>query len=199
MYSVNEQATLTLHGTGLSIADVDAASSTVKATLSVVSGTISAAAGTTGVTVAGSGTNTITLTGTVAQINDLLAGNLSSTLTYTINSDTPVASDTLTLTANDQGNTGSGGALTANDTATINITALNDAPTATITPASYTTSEQTTLTLHGTGLAINDVDAVSGTLQVTLSVTEGRVNLTAGATGVTISGSGTATATITGT
>jgi hypothetical protein len=198
-YSVNEQATLTLHGTGLSIADVDAASSTVKATLTVVSGTISAAAGTTGVTVSGSGTNTITLTGTVAQINDLLAGNLSSTLTYTINSDTPVASDTLTLTANDQGNTGSGGALTANDTATINITALNDAPTATITPTTYSVNEQATLTLHGTGLAIADVDASSGTMSVTLSVVEGTLNVAAGSTGATVSNSGTSTVTITGT
>ncbi len=198
-YSVNEQATLTLHSTGLSIADVDAASSTVQATLSVVSGTISAAAGTTGVTVSGSGTNTVTLTGTLAQINNLLAGNLSSTLTYTLNSDTPPGSDTLTLTANDQGNTGSGGALTASDTATINITALNDAPTATITPTSYSVNEQATLTLHGTGLSITDADAASSTMSVTLSVGEGTLTVTAGTTGATVTNSGTSTVTITGT
>ncbi|MBL8829429.1 MAG: cadherin domain-containing protein, partial [Planctomycetaceae bacterium] len=198
-YSVNEQATLTLHGTGLSIADLDAASSTVRATLSVVSGTISAAAGSTGVTVSGSGTNTVTLTGTLTQINNLLAGNLSSTLTYTLNSNTPPGSDALTLTANDQGNTGSGGALTASDTATINITALNDAPTATITPTTYAVNEQATLTLHGTGLSIADADAVSGTMSVTLSVGEGTLSVAAGSTGATVSNSGTANVTITGT
>ncbi|MBL8826877.1 MAG: hypothetical protein JNM18_07800, partial [Planctomycetaceae bacterium] len=198
-YAVNEQATLTLHGTGLSIADVDAASSTVKATLSVVSGTISATAGTTGVTITGSGTNTLTLTGTVTQINNLLAGNLSSTLTYTINSDTPPGSDTLTLTANDQGNTGSGGALTATDTATINITALNDAPIAAITPTTYSVNEQATLTLHGTGLSITDVDAASSSVRATLSVVSGTITATAGTTGVTITGSGTSTVTLTGT
>ena len=122
---------MTLHGTGLSIADVDAGGSGVHATVAVVSGTLTAAAGTTGVTISGNGTSSITLSGTLTQINNLLAGNLSGTLTYTLNSDTPPASDTLTLTASDLGNTGTGGTLTGNDTAAINITALNDKPTIT--------------------------------------------------------------------
>ena len=53
-------------------------------------------------------------------------------------------------------------------TATINITAVDDAPVATITPTSYgPVNEQTSLTLHGTGLSISDVDAGSGSLTVT--------------------------------
>ena len=67
---------MTLHGTGLSIADVDAGSASVTATLSVVSGTLTVTAGTTGAAVSGSGTNSVTLTGTLTQINNLLAGNL---------------------------------------------------------------------------------------------------------------------------
>jgi hypothetical protein len=39
------------------------------------------------------------------------------------------------------------------------VTAVNDAPTATITPATYAATEQVALTLHGTGLSIADVDA----------------------------------------
>ncbi len=115
-YSSTEQVSLTLHGTGLSIADVDAASGSVQATLSVVSGTLTVTAGASGVSVLGSGSNSVSLTGTVAQINDLLAGNLGATANYVINNDAPPASDTLTLLINDQGNTGSGGARAARPT-----------------------------------------------------------------------------------
>ncbi|MES2089529.1 MAG: DUF4347 domain-containing protein, partial [Pseudomonadota bacterium] len=172
-YSVTEQTSLTLQGTGLSIADVDAASATVQATLSVVSGTLTVNAGTTGITVSNSGTALVTLSGTITQINSLLAGSGGGTVSYLINSNTPPATDTLTLTASDLGNTGTGGARTGSDTATINITAVNDAPTATITPTSYSATEQTSLTLQGTGLAIADVDAASATVQATLSVVSG--------------------------
>ena len=71
----------------------------VTATLSVVSGTLTVTAGTTGAAVSGSGSNSVTLTGTLTQINNLLAGNLGATASYIISSDTPPASDTLTLLA----------------------------------------------------------------------------------------------------
>ena len=147
----------------------------------------------------GSGTNSVTLTGTLTQINNLLAGNLAATATYIINSNTPPASDTLTLLVNDGGNTGSGGAQDASDTATINISAVNDAPTATITPATYAATEQTSLTLHGTGLSIADVDAGSASVTATLSVVSGTLTVTAGTTGAAVSGSGTNSVTLTGT
>ena len=79
--------------------------------------------------VLGSGSDSVTLTGTLAQINDLLAGNFGATASYVINSDAPPASDTLTLSVDDGGNTGSGGAQTASASVTIDITAVNDAPT----------------------------------------------------------------------
>ena len=99
------------------------------ATLSVGEGTLTVVAGTSGVTVGGSGTGSVTLTGSVAQINALLAsaGGATGTITYIDNTDTPSASTVLTLSVNDAGNTG-GGALMGSDTATINITAVNDAP-----------------------------------------------------------------------
>ncbi|MDI1258675.1 DUF4347 domain-containing protein [Aquabacterium sp.] len=142
-YSATEQVSLTLHGTGLSMADVDAGSSSVQATISVTSGTLTAAAGTTGVTIGGSGTSTLTLSGTLAQINNLLAGSLSGTLTFIMSSDAPPASVTLTLTASDLGNSGSGGTLTGNDTATINITAVNDSPTGSVSISGTVTQNQT--------------------------------------------------------
>ena len=55
----------------------------------------------------------------------------------------------------DNGNTGTGGDLVSVATSTINITAVNDAPVATITPVSYAATEQTSLTLKGTGLSIS--------------------------------------------
>ena len=149
--------------------------------------------------VSGSGTNSVTLTGTLTQINNLLAGNLGATASYIISSDAPPASDTLTLSVNDGGNTGSGGAQTGSDTATINISAVNDAPTATITPATYAATEQTSLTLHGTGLSIADVDAGSASVTATLSVVSGTLTVTAGTTGAAVSGSGSNSVTLTGT
>ena len=198
-YAATEQTSLTLHGTGLTIADVDAGSASVTATLSVVSGTLTVTAGTTGAGVSGSGTNSVTLTGTLTQINNLLAGNLGATASYIISSDAPPASDTLTLSVNDGGNTGSGGAQSGSDSATINIAAVNDAPTATITPATYAATEQTSLTLHGTGLTIADVDAGSASVTATLSVVSGTLTVTAGTTGAGVSGSGTNSVTLTGT
>ena len=197
-YSATEQTSLNLKNTGLSIGDVDAGSSSVSATLSVTEGALNVAAGTSGATVSNSGTSSVTITGTVAQINALLSTNATSTVSYIDNTDAPGASATLTLNVNDNGNTG-GGALQSSDTATINITAVNDAPVATITPTSYSATEQTSLNLKNTGLSISDVDAGSSSVSATLSVTEGALNVAAGTSGATVSNSGTSSVTIIGT
>ncbi len=67
--------------------------------------------------------------------------------------------------------------------------AVDDAPVATITPTSYgPVNEQTGLTLaHGP--VDRDVDAGSGSLTVTLSVTEGTLNVTLAAAGAGVSAS----------
>ncbi|MBL8827237.1 MAG: right-handed parallel beta-helix repeat-containing protein [Planctomycetaceae bacterium] len=111
---------LNLKNVGLSVSDVDAGAGTVRATLSVTTGTLNVAAGTSGATVSGSGTASVQITGTVAQVNALLNTNATSSLAITgLNSLT--TGQTLTLSVNDQGNTGTGGALTASDTATFNV------------------------------------------------------------------------------
>jgi VCBS repeat-containing protein len=201
-YSATEQTTLHLHGTGLSISDVDAGSSSMTVTLAVTEGVITIFTGSTGVGVSNSGTSSVTITGTVTQINDLLAGNGGATVNYFDGPnqfdgyDAPSATATLTMTVHDNGNTG-GGDLSSSDTATINITAVNDAPVATIAHT-YGVIEQQNLTLHGTGLSISDVDAANGTMTVTLSVTEGVLNVAAGTSGALVSNSGTSSVTITG-
>jgi len=75
------------------------------ATLSVLSGTLNVNAAA-AASRRRSGTGNVTLTGTLAEINDLLAGNFAATVGYVINSDAPPASDTLTLSVDDGGNTG---------------------------------------------------------------------------------------------
>ena len=123
--TINEDATLTFTGgNAISIADADAGSSDLTTTLSIADGALSVGAVMAGLVVTGEGTNLVTLTGTLAEINDALNG-----LTYT-----PPAhangSRTLTVTTNDNGNTGvdpgNTGTATSeedSDPITINITA----------------------------------------------------------------------------
>src|SRR6185436_20123920 len=108
-----------------------------------------------GAVVSDSGTSSVTISGTLAQINDLLNTNGTSTVSYIDSTDTPSASTTLSLTVNDNGLTGSGGALSNTDTATINITAVNDAPVATITPLTFSATEQVALDLKNNGLSVS--------------------------------------------
>ena len=58
----------------------------------------------------------------------------TSAVSYIDNTDNPAASATLSLPIDDGGDTGTGGALIGTDGSTVNITAVNDAPVATITP-----------------------------------------------------------------
>ena len=60
-------------------------------TLAVTEGTLAITAGTSGAVVTNSGTSSVTITGTVAQINDLLNANATSTVSYVDNTDTPGA------------------------------------------------------------------------------------------------------------
>ena len=104
---------------GLAVSDFDAASSSLTTTLSVLHGMlIVSSAG--GAAVSGSGTASVTLTGTLAQINTTLSA--SNNVVYRsdpgFNGD-----DTLTVLTNDGGNTGTGGAQSDTDTVTIVVSA----------------------------------------------------------------------------
>jgi VCBS repeat-containing protein len=102
----------------------------ITATLSATSGDaeIHVGVGSTGVSVtSGNGTNSVVLVGIRPQINDLFAGNEGATLTYTINTDNPLASDTLTLTVGD-------GASSSTDTAAITLVPVNDPATVPAVP-----------------------------------------------------------------
>jgi hypothetical protein len=199
-YAATEQVVLTLSGTGMSVSDADAGTAVLHATLSVVSGTLTAGAGSTGVTLAGSGTGSVTLDGTLAQINAFLAGTGGASLSYLIATDAPPASDTFTLTVNDLGYSG-GPAQSGSDTATINITAVNDGPANHI-PGVQVTPANTAVVMSaaaGNGLSITDPDAGSGLLRVALTATSGTLTLGTTAGLASVSGDGTAGVVVTGT
>ncbi len=119
--------------TGLSISDVDAGSSIVTVTLTSSSGTFAIFGDNgsyNGVAATGTGTNQITLVGTVSNINTVLATTISANTSRInfrpdLNATAPV---TVTMTTNDGGATGSGGERTDTDTAIITIIPRNDAP-----------------------------------------------------------------------
>ena len=198
-YSVTENATLSLKSNGLSVSDVDGNAGSETVTLSVTDGILNVTAGGSNAGVSGSGTSSVTITGTTDQIDALLNTDTTSTVAYVENDDNPGTTATLSLTIHDNGNTGTGGDLSSTDTATLNITAVNDAPVATITPTSYAATEQTALNLKNNGLSVSDIDGNSGSETVTLSVGEGTLTVTAGGSGATVSNSGSGTVTITGT
>jgi large repetitive protein len=102
---------------GLSVSDPDAVSLTTS--LHVEEGILKVAAVSGGATVAGSGTATVTLSGSVAQIDATLgaANNVLYQGAFNFN-----GIDHLTMTSNDGGSSGTGGALIDTDNLNINVT-----------------------------------------------------------------------------
>ena len=135
--SVQRSSTnLSIEGTGFTVTDADEAGGGAVATLAVGEGILTVVVGDSGVTIdSGNGSGSVQISGTIAQINSLLDDSSTGTITYLNSSDTPSSSTTITVTVNDQGNTGndpgsSGDGSTEEGTnnQTINITAMNDAP-----------------------------------------------------------------------
>jgi hypothetical protein len=198
-YTAIEQTTLDLKNTGMSVSDADALGASETVTLSVGEGTLHVDAGTSGAGVVGDHSSSVTITGTLAQIDALLNTDGTSVVSYIDDMDNPSASTTLTLHIDDGGATGTGGAKTGNDTSTINIAALNDPPVATITPAEYDGQPGSSINLKNNGLSVSDADGNAGSETATLSVTSGTLTVVAGTSGATVTNSGTSSVTIDGT
>ncbi|SFU20892.1 Putative Ig domain-containing protein, partial [Algoriphagus locisalis] len=172
--------------TGISFTDPDAGNSPVTATFSVASGTLAATSGT--VVVSGTPTSLI-LEGSVSDINAFIS-NGDLTFTTALNATSDV---NLNISISDNGNTGiGGGALTDQTDVTIDVTAVNDAPENTV-PGIQQTDQDVDLVLsnaNGNLISISDVDAGGGTVQVSLTGTNGLISLS-GTAGLTFSiGSG---------
>ena len=145
-YSATEQVSLDLTNAQLTVDDVDHNGGILLATLSVGEGTLSATSGDSGVTiVTGNGTSTLVITGTQIDLENLFSGASTGTLVYLNSSDNPGSSTPLTITLNDQGNTGSDPGLSGDGTSEessasiqIDMTPVNDVPIITTVPPDVT-------------------------------------------------------------
>src|SRR5262249_18300654 len=182
----------TASGNAISIADVDAGSSSVQVTLAATNGVLTLA-GTTGLTVSGNGTATGTVTGSLANINTALNGLVFAPPAH-FN-----GAANLTVNTNDHGNTGPRGPPRDPHPLALPGNPVNDAPVNTV-PAAQTMTEDGTLTFssaNGNAISIADADAASSIPHATLFPSNGVLTL-AGTAGLTVSGNGTATVTVTG-
>lgn len=166
----------TANSNKISISDVDAGSGSMKVSLSVTNGTLtlSGVSGLTFVTGDGTSDSTLTFTGTVNAINAALNG-----MTFTPTS-AYAGSSTLTITTDDQGNSGFGGAKSDTDAVAISVMPVNTAPVNTV-PGTQTTPEDTGLvfsTGNSNAIQISDADAGSNAVKVILGVSSGRLTLT---------------------
>jgi VCBS repeat-containing protein len=169
------------------VGDPDTAQGTVTltVTLQAVSGTLTVnpgvggGVGSTGIL--NNGTGTVTLTGTPTEINNTFASPTG--VLYRGNKDFNGA-DRVIVSANDNGNIGTGGALSASDTIDLTVAAVNDAPTIETPLGTLVFNEDATNAYIP--LIVRDVDAgesAPGNVSVTLTVTHGKLHVREGVTG----------------
>jgi len=152
---------------------VDAAAGSLTTSLSVTHGTLAvASAG--GAAVSGSGTGSVQLTGTVAQINTTLSASSNVVYRGALNYN---GGDSLTVVSNDGGNTGTGGALSDTDIVAITVNPVNDAPVSNNGSASGNEDN----TINGT-LVATDIDSASLTYSRVTDAAHGSVTVNANGT-----------------
>jgi hypothetical protein len=176
--STNEDTALAFGTVGsnqIFVSDIDAAASPIRTTLSATKGTLTLA-NLSGLTfTAGDGTadTTMTFTGSIASINAALNG-MSFLPSVDFN-----GLAVLTISTNDQGNTGIGGAFTDTDTLNITVNAVNDAPVNSV-PGTQTTNDEDPVTFsqaRGNLISISDLDAANANVRLTLFPTNGSVQM----------------------
>jgi hypothetical protein len=193
------QQTFTQSSQTISVSDIDAAADDVEITLSVDDGLLTRA-GTTGLTfTTGDGTDdaAMTFTGTLTAVNAALDG-----LTYTPDADF-AGTDTLTITTDDQGNNGTGGALTDVDSITIEVSGDNDAPVVTASAGSMSYTEGDTATTVDGAVTVTDSDDTNlegGQVRISSGFQSGDDLIFVGQNGITgVFNTGTGVLTLTGT
>ena len=174
--------------TGISVSDVDVGSGIMTATLSASNGviTLTQISGLTFHSGFGNGTATVVFDGTITDVNNALASvNYTSNVAFS-------GTDILTVTVNDNGNTGSGGPQQDSKTISISVGPVNHAPVNTV-PGQQTVNEDTTLTFSSPVNPISIADPEntgSNIYQVTLSVAHGTLTLSSTAGLTFLSGDG---------
>jgi hypothetical protein len=187
--------TFSTAGDALVVADVDANGGSEKLSLAVSHGTLMLAS-TSGLTFnsGANGSAAMTVTGTLANLNAALDGMVYMPATGFI------GAETLVINLDDQGNSGSGGALSApTANVAIDVIGVNQAPTI-VAPASINATEDAPFTFSGGAITLTDIDAFSGQETLSLMVSHGTLTL-ASTTGLTFNSgaNGSAAMTVTGT
>ena len=165
--------------------DVYGVASTLKLTLSVDNGILTLP-DTSGLSIisGSNGSSAMVLLGTPENLSLSMEG---MTLTPTTDF---VGTVTLTLAADDQGNSGTGGSLTDNGEVQIYHAPTNDAPVLTAS-ATQTLNEDGTLTLSSSVLQISDDADVDAVLKIEAIATNGTLKLSAAdSSGVTVTQDG---------
>jgi hypothetical protein len=141
----------------ISVADVDLNANPIKITLTATNGTVtlSTTAGLSFTTGDGTADPVMVFTGTLASVNTALNG-LAFNPTSNFN-----GAASLQIISDDQGNTGTGGALTDTDTVNITVNAVNDAPVVTTTAGNLSYTENAAPTAIDPGLTVTDVDSAN--------------------------------------
>ncbi len=163
--TVNEETQTAI--AGISVIDVDAAAGTITTRLQVTAGVLDVTlSGAATISAGANSSNDLTILGTVADVNATLAS-----LLYTGNTDvTGVAADTVTVTTDDGGNTGTGGAQQDVDNIQIDITAVNDSPVITSNGGGATAVVNSAENQTGvTTVTATDVDVPADTLTYTIT------------------------------
>jgi hypothetical protein len=180
--TINEDATLTFNAANLnaiSVADVDAGSADLTTTVTVADGALSVGSVMAGLSVTGEGSSTLTLVGTLAEINDALEG-----LAYA-----PPAhahgSRTITVTTNDGGATGDDPGLTGtgsseqdSDQIGVTINSVNDEPSG--ADKTVATNQDTDYTFTTADFGFSDaidLNSLSGVLITTTPTPNGALTL----------------------
>lgn len=170
--------------TAITVGDIDLEGAPIRITLTGTNGTVTLASlsGLTFTTGDGTTDATMTFTGLPAAVNTALNG-LTFAPTANFN-----GAASLTVTANDQGASGIGGAQQSIVTIPITVEAVNDNPTSTGPAAAQTFNEDANRVFNAANsnlISIADVD--SSTAQVTLNSTLGALTLSQ-VTGLTFTG-----------
>ena len=188
--STNEDTAVAI--TGLSVTDASNNGDNYTVTLGVTNGTLTVSGGS--ATISGSGTNTVTLTGTKAAVNATLAATVSFVPTGNFNGNAQ-----LTMSTND----GSlGDAKTDSDTVTITVNSVNDAPVVTPSTTARSYAENAGAIQANDTLTLSDADTANlsgATVQITSGLTTGDVLGFVNANGISGSyNAGTGTLTLSG-
>jgi hypothetical protein len=142
---------------GITVADPDLAAGLLTVTLTATSTVDLGAPGAISITGGADGTNVVSFTGTIVQVNQALNG-----LVYTPTAN-QISGASLTIEVSDGGATGSGGVRTTTHVVNFPITSVNDTPVAASDAA--TTPEDTAVTI---AVLANDVDADGDPLGVSI-------------------------------